>query len=173
MKISVLTYCEGETLPKSPPKVPESLGIRAIPKRIVGLYGFRAAREGIAEAIRSALRAGKTFHRIEMEVDVGEMSSSMRVGLKTLSQIECVNFSFCKIDLIHDVLSIVGGDPRETIGDVLSRKPENINLLWKNKRYAHIKAFIADIQPPKMAHPTRVAFLRSAQVIDYIRVTSH
>lgn len=171
MKISALTYAITVNPPRVIPKVPPSLGIRAIPSRIVGFYGFRAAREGIAKAMLTATRNGEPFHRIEMEIAVGKSPNAVRVGLDNVTRMKFVNFALCKVDLINDVLGILGG--RESnVEEALSRHPESINRLWKHPRYAEVRVFVSDLAPKGRAHRTRVAFIRSPDLIGQVIVTS-
>ncbi len=173
MKISALTYAMAANPPKEVPKVPPSLGIRAIPSRVVGFYGFKPSREGIAAAMREAAHNDKPFHRIEMEVDVGEPNNTARTGLDNVARMRFVNFALCKVDLINEVLEIIGG--REgSIKEALSRHPEAINRLWKHPRYAKVYVFVSDLDVKHKTgmYHTRVAFIRSPNLIGRIIVTS-
>lgn len=171
MKISVVTYATTRAAPASVPKVPESLGIRAIPGRIVGFYGFRAAREGVAKARLEAAREGRAFHRIEINVEIKDNVSMMRIGLDNIEKTDFVNFSMCKVDLIGDVLNILGVEA-ESVDEALSKRPERINRLWKHKRYAKIKTFVCDLLDNRGVRRTRIAILRNESVIDHISVVS-
>jgi hypothetical protein len=154
--------------PKVLPKVPPSLGIDPIPGRIIGFYGFRSAREGIKDALLTAVRSGKPFYRIEMKVNVGAPPGTKRPGLKELRTLSFINFSLCKVELISDVLQILGVRA-ESVDEALSENPKAINRLWKHPRYKHIKAFVFDLTVNKKNH--RVAFIRSPDLVEGVIIT--